>query len=248
MTHHPPSKWASLWIAAPIIAVLVLCGGIAAALDGEEDKAPAAKVPAYTLTSRTDQHLVAEVTTMPAHEGLRSIFDSIQAVSRPDGGYFVSINCATGGTDTSDNRLANGKFAVGTLGAAQTGLEPGGDWFEVVADRTCPESVPSPSPSIVPGESLSLSPSSASPTTGAPSAAVPTRTPTNAPGGTRQEPTVAPTRRPTTTTTPPGNGGEGTYYANCAAVRAAGRAPLHRGQPGYRSGLDRDGDGVACDR
>jgi hypothetical protein len=37
------------------------------------------------------------------------------------------------------------------------------------------------------------------------------------------------------------------YYANCAAVRAAGKAPLRRGQPGYRSALDRDGDGVACD-
>jgi hypothetical protein len=37
------------------------------------------------------------------------------------------------------------------------------------------------------------------------------------------------------------------YYANCAAVRAAGKAPLHRGDPGYRSGLDRDGDGVACE-
>jgi hypothetical protein len=38
-----------------------------------------------------------------------------------------------------------------------------------------------------------------------------------------------------------------TYYANCDAVRAAGAAPLHRGQPGYRPGLDRDGDGVACE-
>src|SRR5690242_1572913 len=37
------------------------------------------------------------------------------------------------------------------------------------------------------------------------------------------------------------------YYANCAAVRAAGKAPLYRGQPGYRPGLDRDGDGVACE-
>lgn len=37
------------------------------------------------------------------------------------------------------------------------------------------------------------------------------------------------------------------YYANCDAVRAAGKAPLLRGQPGYRSGLDRDGDGVACE-
>ncbi len=37
------------------------------------------------------------------------------------------------------------------------------------------------------------------------------------------------------------------YYANCDAVRAAGAAPLFVGQPGYRSGLDRDGDGVACE-
>lgn len=37
------------------------------------------------------------------------------------------------------------------------------------------------------------------------------------------------------------------YYANCAAVRAAGAAPLYAGQPGYRSALDGDKDGVACE-
>ena len=37
------------------------------------------------------------------------------------------------------------------------------------------------------------------------------------------------------------------YYANCAAVRAAGKAPLRRGDPGYRAGLDRDDDGIACE-
>ncbi|MBZ9753495.1 excalibur calcium-binding domain-containing protein [Deinococcus sp. HMF7604] len=36
-------------------------------------------------------------------------------------------------------------------------------------------------------------------------------------------------------------------YANCAAVRAAGKAPLLRGQPGYSTALDRDGDGRACE-
>jgi len=36
-------------------------------------------------------------------------------------------------------------------------------------------------------------------------------------------------------------------YASCAAVRAAGAAPLHRGDAGYRAGLDRDDDGVACE-
>ena len=37
------------------------------------------------------------------------------------------------------------------------------------------------------------------------------------------------------------------YYANCSAARAAGVTPIYVGEPGYRSGLDRDGDGVACE-
>lgn len=37
------------------------------------------------------------------------------------------------------------------------------------------------------------------------------------------------------------------YFANCAAVRAAGKAPLHAGEPGYSRKLDRDGDGIACE-
>lgn len=37
------------------------------------------------------------------------------------------------------------------------------------------------------------------------------------------------------------------YYKNCDAARAAGAAPLRRGDPGYRSELDRDGDGIACE-
>jgi len=37
------------------------------------------------------------------------------------------------------------------------------------------------------------------------------------------------------------------YYANCDEARAAGAAPLYAGEPGYRVGLDRDRDGVACE-
>ncbi len=37
------------------------------------------------------------------------------------------------------------------------------------------------------------------------------------------------------------------YYANCDAARAAGTAPLSTGDTGYRSGLDRDSDGLACE-
>jgi hypothetical protein len=37
------------------------------------------------------------------------------------------------------------------------------------------------------------------------------------------------------------------YFESCADAQEAGAAPLRRGQPGYRPGLDRDGDGVACE-
>ncbi|KRF11336.1 hypothetical protein ASG90_16375 [Nocardioides sp. Soil797] len=38
-----------------------------------------------------------------------------------------------------------------------------------------------------------------------------------------------------------------TYFQNCDAARAAGAAPVHRGDPGYGAHLDRDGDGVGCE-
>lgn len=41
--------------------------------------------------------------------------------------------------------------------------------------------------------------------------------------------------------------GGATYYSNCRAARAAGAAPVRRGQPGYGAHLDRDGDGVGCE-
>jgi hypothetical protein len=42
--------------------------------------------------------------------------------------------------------------------------------------------------------------------------------------------------------------GPSVYYPSCKAAKAAGAAPLYAGEPGYRSGLDGDGDGVACER
>ena len=40
---------------------------------------------------------------------------------------------------------------------------------------------------------------------------------------------------------------DSTYYPNCSTARAAGAAPIRRGEPGYRAELDRDGDGTACE-
>lgn len=36
-------------------------------------------------------------------------------------------------------------------------------------------------------------------------------------------------------------------FSNCAMARAAGAAPVKRGDPGYGSHLDRDNDGVGCE-
>ena len=36
-------------------------------------------------------------------------------------------------------------------------------------------------------------------------------------------------------------------YDSCDAVRAAGAAPIHVGDPGYSPALDPDGDGVGCE-
>ena len=86
--------------------------------------------------------------------------------------------------------------------------------------------------------------------------ATPTATPTPAERTTTAAATPATTTkttRTTTTTKPPAGGGTTTkppaqvYYRNCDEVRAAGAAPLYAGQPGYRTALDRDKDGVACE-
>ncbi|ALD95078.1 excalibur calcium-binding domain-containing protein [Corynebacterium ulcerans] len=38
------------------------------------------------------------------------------------------------------------------------------------------------------------------------------------------------------------------YFSSCKEARAAGYSHMRRGEPGYRSGLDGDNDGIACDK
>lgn len=40
---------------------------------------------------------------------------------------------------------------------------------------------------------------------------------------------------------------EGDYWRGCDDARAAGTAPIYRGEPGYREGMDGDNDGIACE-
>jgi endonuclease YncB( thermonuclease family) len=59
----------------------------------------------------------------------------------------------------------------------------------------------------------------------------------------RNSSSPAPRARPQTVYAAPTR----SIYANCTEVRNAGAAPLYRGNPGYSTRLDRDGDGVACE-
>lgn len=129
------------------IAVLV---GIALALSGGEDDTTTssdAKPPAYNVVQHdktgNQRQIVIEVDTT---DSLRAVFDAVTGQLDDDAGYYVQINCSTGGTKTMDNRLANGRYAVGRLGAATTGLNEGDTEFSTNPDRTCPDKAPKPDP------------------------------------------------------------------------------------------------------
>lgn len=39
----------------------------------------------------------------------------------------------------------------------------------------------------------------------------------------------------------------GDSWSGCDSARAAGTAPIYSSEPGYREGMDGDGDGIACE-
>jgi multidrug efflux pump subunit AcrA (membrane-fusion protein) len=41
---------------------------------------------------------------------------------------------------------------------------------------------------------------------------------------------------------------QGPHFRSCKEARAAGYSHMRRGEPGYSSHLDRDNDGIACDK
>lgn len=81
----------------------------------------------------------------------------------------------------------------------------------------------------------------ATPTTAAPATtAAPPPTTAQAVVATSAAPAPAPAQPPTTAAPT-------VYFKNCTEARDAGAAPVRRGDPGYGSHLDRDGDGVGCE-
>ena len=43
------------------------------------------------------------------------------------------------------------------------------------------------------------------------------------------------------------SGNSTVYFKSCKEARAAGYSDIKKGEPGYSSKLDRDGDGIACE-
>lgn len=99
------------------------------------------QVPSYRVVSDSRNQIAAVVDSLPAGDGLRTIFDDIRSKGgRPDGRYFVRINCSTGARIGSDNivienLMARGRFAVGGDGASE---------FNEIEGRSCPSPLPSP--------------------------------------------------------------------------------------------------------
>ena len=99
----------------------------------------------------------------------------------------------------------------------------------------------SATPSSSPTPSASASPSESPTPTETPSPVPPAEAPTQAPAA------EAPAQQASAQPVQQAPAQSSVYYETCADARAAGAAPLHRGDPGYRPGLDKDGDGVACE-
>lgn len=147
----PPSKWKP-WHKKVLIGCgvgfvgLILLSTCAPdpvkdAREAAETATPSAetKVPAYKKTSgEKPSTIIVTVDTAVTQEDAEAIIADLQRTHIVDDGYFVLINCSTGGTEGLDNRLANGKFAVGAIGAARTGLDDGSSEVTLNAGRECP--------------------------------------------------------------------------------------------------------------
>jgi hypothetical protein len=124
-------------IATFVIAALVALANLGG--DSKDHTKPAAKPPHYEIvkqdTSGNARNVEVEVNSTT---NLRAVFDAVTKRLTDEAGYSIVINCSTGGTARVDNRLANGKYAVGRMGAASTGLKDGGTEFSTNAGQSCP--------------------------------------------------------------------------------------------------------------
>lgn len=139
------------------------------------------------------------------------------------------------------------KAGVVTVGALLIGTAVGvggANGTDASAIAATPTSRPSVSISVKPGPTVTVMATPApAPTVTVTAKPVPAPTVTI----TRAPATKAPATKAVPFVAPPPAEDSSAYYSNCAAARNAGVAPLRRGDAGYRSGLDRDNDGLACE-
>lgn len=113
---------------------------LTACSSSDEPKATA-DVPEYKITSQDPSGNQRDITIEVDHTtDLRAVFNDATGKLDDEAGYYVMINCSTGGTKSEDNRLANGRHAIGRLGMATTGLKDRESEFSVNEGRTCPVS------------------------------------------------------------------------------------------------------------
>lgn len=122
-----------------LLVLLVVVIGVTTDTSESDDK-PAAAIPAYKVVdqdpSGNKRNVVVEVGST---KNLRAVFDAVTDSLTEEAGYYIMINCSTGGTKGVDNRLANGQYAIGRMGTATTGLEDRGTEFSTNAGRSCPD-------------------------------------------------------------------------------------------------------------
>ncbi|PAT03444.1 hypothetical protein CKJ81_01470 [Corynebacterium hadale] len=147
-----------------------------------------------------------------------------------------------------DNELSTGAAAAITIAAilAVVGLGAGATVW-AVQQRL----IPNPLPGVIPGpRPRAKAPAQKpAPRQNTAPANAPRQAPKPAPAP-RSVPKPAPAPAPQARPAPANQNGKrpaNGYYRNCAAAREAGVNPIYDYEPGYRSALDRDGDGVACE-
>ena len=122
-------------------------------------------------------------------------------------------------------------------------LWPAAGEGDVIATEAEPTKEPAPAPAPAPAPVKDPAPAPAPVKDPAPAPA-PTKAPAPAPA---PAPTKAPAPAPAPKEDSGSSSGGDTYFKNCDAARSAGAAPVRTGDPGYRKGLDGDGDGVGCE-
>lgn len=122
----------------PVVALIIVLIVVTSS-GGDGGSGDGGKAPAYEVTKRdtsgNQRTITVEVDTT---KNLKEVFDDVTTDLTDEAGYYVEINCSTGGAKAADNRLANGRKAIGRMGAAATGLKDGQSEFEPVRGAKCP--------------------------------------------------------------------------------------------------------------